>query len=159
MFLELDGVGNDLMREVQAPQVDHLAMFVWRISQDFDRLNVWRRRRFLHRFRRVPYGATVIDCREYLRRNYAPMPTIAVENVQTVAAWPSVIVHVLASEYHWTEDAILDLPFRRLFQYLNRIFEKRDPKYRQQSVAALRLRDEWLQKMNKRSGNAIPGSN
>jgi hypothetical protein len=159
MFLELDGVGNDFMRDVDAPRVEHLAMFIWRISQEFDRLNTWRRRRFLWRFRSIDYGPAVVDVREYLRRNYAPMPVVASSNTDTVAAWPSVVVHVFASEYHWPEDTILDLPFRRLWQYLNRIFEKRDPKYKQKSAIAMKLRDDWLQKMNSRAGSPIPGKN
>lgn len=157
MFLELDGVENDLMRDVKAPRVEHLAMFLWRVSQDFDRLNVRRRAQFLRRFRRIPYGPAVVGVREYLRKNYAPMPQITQTNQETVAVWPSVVVHLFASEYGWTEDVILDTPFRRLWQYLNRIFEKRDPAYRQKCAAAMQLRAEWLETVNARS--VTPGPN
>jgi hypothetical protein len=158
MFLELDGVENDLLREVEAPRVEHLGMFLWRISQAFDRFNFRRRRRFLRRFyRRVDYGPAVVQVRTYLKKNYAPMPNIRRGGEDTIAVWPSVVVHVFASEYHWTEDVILDLPFRRLWQYLNRIFEKRDSHYRQKCDAAMKLRAEWLAKVNARS--ATPAVN
>jgi hypothetical protein len=160
MFIELDGVENDLMRDVKGPRVEHLAMFLWRISQEFDRLNAGKRARFLCQFRRVEYGPAVLGVRDYLRRTYSAMPLIGGRG-ETVAVWPSVLVHLIAKEYGWTEDVILDTSFRRIWQYLNRIFESRDPKYRQACSESLRLRAEWLARVNERAAaaQATPGPN
>jgi hypothetical protein len=55
---------------------------------------------------------------------------------------------MFAKEYGWAEEVTLNLPFRRLWQYANRILEDGDPKFRETYPAAARIRNRWLQEQN-----------
>ena len=105
------------------------------------------------------YLETVREIHEYLRAAWSsePMPfsrgggkrkRVAPPSAGT---WISSIVDALASQYHWSEAEILNCPFRRLFQYVNRILERAIPEYAQACPEVLRLRDQWLAEVNRKN--------
>lgn len=71
---------------------------------------------------------------------------------ENYASWPAVLVDVLASEYGWTEEYILNLPFSRLFQYWHRINARNDKDYRQMPPEVVRKRIEFLNAENAKNG-------
>jgi hypothetical protein len=149
MLIELEGVGNGVALCDEAPSSADLAMFVWRISMEFNRRGGWRRALFLARFRRfVEYGPTVVACREYLHRAHAPRPSSNPVAKLPCSAWLSDWVHIFGIKYHWTVDQTMDTSFRILWQQMNRVREEADPKYRQVCNEALRLRVEYLKNLN-----------
>lgn len=57
------------------------------------------------------------------------------------------LVDMLAKEYGWTEEMIMNIPYKRLFQYLRVITKRNDPKaiFHNQSD---KVKTEMLQKLN-----------
>lgn len=164
MFLELDYAGNDCLLGVRDPNPIHVEQFLWRISERFDRSASdpkkpgSPRRAVIAALASHPYIETVDQIHAYVKTAWTsePMPFVVRTGKKRRAApksagtWVSSIVDAIASEYGWTEAEILDLPFRRLFQYVNRILERAIPEYSQPCPEVLRLRDELLKALNRK---------
>lgn len=163
MFLELDFAGNELLAGVRDPDPIHVEQFLWRISAGFSREGgdlsnrASPRRTVVAALACHPYIETVEQIHEYVKLSWAsePMPFNRSDGKKrrrrprSAGTWISAIVDAIASQYGWPEDVILDCPFRRLFQYLNRILERAIPEYSQPCPEVLRLKDLWLQEVNR----------
>lgn len=154
MFADLEG-GEcaflpPIKREVDETDV---GVLLWRCSPYYARGDEDLRRFFQGSLAVLPFEDTKNEIFEYLRRSLAGMPLWKGKLRATpgIGQWQARLVHMFAKEYGWTEDVILDLPFRRLWQYANRIVEEADPAYKEQAPAALRLRSEYLQSLNARA--------
>ncbi len=154
MFLDLEGAGNAFF----APKgteitVGDLAAFLWRCSPyySFGRPDSIATRRFFNaNLFVVPFHRAVDEIEEYIVRAWSGMPLWrkSPTSAANLAQWPSRLVHMFAKEYGWSEEYILNLPFRRLWQYANRILESHDPDYRELCNAAMRIRQKWLEAVN-----------
>lgn len=149
MFIELDAADSPFFRPDSSPAPEHVAMFLWRCSPEFSRYkwySTWKMNRFIKRVAHIPYGQAVVEITEYLERAYAPLPAVKrkVTATRSFASWPSHLVHAFASEYGWSEETILNLPLRRLYQYMNRIIESNDPDFKQMCPATAKLKHAWM---------------
>ncbi|MBS0328218.1 MAG: hypothetical protein JSR30_00065 [Proteobacteria bacterium] len=151
MFIELDGAGNAFFAKAgTAISPADVAIFLWRVSPFFTREDVALRRLHTANSGILPYDRAVDEITAYIRRSWAGMPLWKRKagGEGGMGQWPARLVHMFASEYGWTEEYILNLPFRRLWQYANRVLEEHDPKFREQSAEVMRLRQEWLIRAN-----------
>jgi hypothetical protein len=161
MFMDLEGGECAFVAKSDRPVDERdIGVFLWRCSPYYQRGNEDLRRLFQASLVPLPFEDVRDEIFEYLRRSLAGMPLWKgkLRASPGVGQWQSRIVHMFAKEYGWTEDYILDLPLRRLWQYANRIVEDADPAYKEQAPAALKLRAEFLTKINAQPP-ATPGLN
>lgn len=163
MYLDLEGAGNAFF----APKgteitVGDLAAFLWRCSPHYtfgkpDSATI--RTFFNGNLYVVPFNRAVDDVQAYIIGSWEGMPLwkSSPSSGRSIAHWPSRLVHMFAKEYGWSEEYILNLPFRRLWQYANRILESHDPDYREICNAAMRLQANFLKELNERKASG--GSN
>ncbi len=150
MFVELDGCGNAFFGD-ELPGVADVAAFLWRISPVYKRGDNEARLIFFGLINNLPYEQCAVELYQYLKRSWAGMPQgkSTARGQQSAGTWISRIVHILASKYGWSEEEILNKPFRRLWQYINRIIEEADEHYIERCPEAQRLRAEWLTEKNR----------
>lgn len=154
MFVELDGSGNRFLSGREEPRMEDVAAFLWRISPVYNRIDSAMRSDFIFALPIALYPSSdqevVSQIFEYMRRAWAGMPLFKgkTSKQQSISTWISHLVHMFAKEYGWTEEYILDLPFRRLWQYANRVLEEQNPKYREMCDEEQALRAAWLQEQN-----------
>lgn len=153
MLLDLDGAENGFVVGAKADEgitCGDIGVFLWRCSPYYERGNDDLRRFFQANLAPLEYETVVRDVSQYLRRSMAGMPLWKghAGGARGVTTWASRLVHMFAKEYGWSEAQVLDLPFRRLWQYANRILEGADPKYVERAPEALRLRAQWLHSRN-----------
>lgn len=155
MYIDLVAAGNAFFAPKGTPiTAADVAVFLWRCHPNYcfgtEQANTLRRF-FNGSLYLLDYSRAVDDINTYNAAAWAGMPMWKSRGVDVgVAQWPSRLVHLFAKEYGWTEEYILNLPFRRLWQYANRVLEENDPKFKETSPNSLRLRDEWLNEANKR---------
>jgi hypothetical protein len=151
MFIHLEGIESPFFRSTgkMIDEVD-ICLFLWRCSTCYVADDEALRRYFISNLAMLDYNDVQLEIFAYVKRAWAGMPQWpgAGRGGQGVAQWPSRLVDMLGSEYGWSEEYILNLPFRRLWQYANRILERKNPKYREQCAAALKLRGDWLAAQN-----------
>lgn len=151
MFIELSAAGNRFFTGEASVRVADVLQFLWRVSENFDRNDREKRAMFWQALSIVNASELRDGVIDYILRAWAQMPHGEAGRKQSAGAWPSYIVHCIAGAYGWPEDQILNTPFRRLFQYIHRILESRDPEYRQRCPEAMKLRADWLTARNARN--------
>lgn len=110
-----------------------------------------KRDKFIRRISRIDSGILLAGIREYLDAMLADLPGGSGQMAAQPTHWAAGVVHAIASAYGWTDECIMDLPVRRLWQYLRCIRRQSDPK----AVFANpsdRVRAQWLNERNKRNG-------
>ena len=170
-LLRLQAVGSPFLYKVDGTpppeQVGDVALFFWALSPNYERalrVRLWAecvsfeigkfafnfiRQRFVRRLRPLKLGPAARACRDYVSRAFEDAPGGSEGRVSaSYYGWPASYVGLLASEYGWTEDTILDLPLRRLFQHVRRLIQKHDP------GAILfnpsdKVRGEWLRQQSR----------
>lgn len=151
MQIELSAAGNLCVVGNEAPKYSDVLLFLWRCSEGFERNARAKRTTFFQACSILPYVKAVGEIDAYLRRSWSGQPVWSTGGAKSAGIWPSMIVHVMASNYGWTESEILNTPFRRLWQYMHRTFEDQIPGYRHRCTAAMAIRAEWLKQLNLRN--------
>ena len=151
MFLELDSADNGFFRPKPLEAGDVLT-FLWRVSPEFSRTDKEKRALFNATLGvTLEFDKAVEDIIAYVLRAWEGKPLYKKDDSGSMGSWPSRLVHVFASNYGWTEEYVLDMPYRRLWQYANRILEASDKEYIQRSPEAMKLRQDRLVKINERN--------
>jgi hypothetical protein len=150
MFVDLE-IGKNALFGHGPLTPQSVAVFLWRISFAYERGNQEKRTQFLSFVAYLPWEETVEECLAYVSRAWLATPDWpSGTGPKSAGVWPARLVHMFASEYGWGEDYILDLPFRRLWQYANRVLEAHSPKYVQKAPGVRKARADWLKKENAR---------
>lgn len=128
--------------------------FLWVISPDFSP-DPDSAERFVRKNRNIdpnPYPGLI---RKYLDEAFRYSPprreTKTASGKATPKEWVSSIVDLIASEYSWTEQAILDLPITRLFLYVKRIRVRNGSNETDFSSEADRLQSEFMRRANEKN--------
>ncbi len=146
MFLELELQENGFFQRRAITPVD-VAVFLWRISVAFKPDDANLRTAFHHAIAFMPLQETAEDILRYIARSWKAMPSWNSGKGRTSAGvWPARLVHMFGSEYGWSEEYVLDMPFRRLWQYSHRVMEENNPDYKQKNPLNQELRRQWLLK-------------
>lgn len=124
-MLILDGIGNPVMSG-QLPSQDQLAQFLWILSPEFtlSKLKAWN---FGRRIRKLDYLATAKACFKYVEETFQDSPGGSGINSTPYAGWCAHLVNSIAINYGWPEEKILNLPLKRLFQYLKCVRRYNNP--------------------------------
>jgi hypothetical protein len=157
MFIELDAVESKVLSPSQGIRPEDLGVFLWRISENYERGETVARKQFIMSlavmFDNQLFEELTEATFQYLERTWSNMPLFgdSGSSYDNASSWISHIVHSIAKNYGWTEDTILDTSFRRLWQYINRIKEDDNPKYKERCPEVMRMRAEWLNSQNTRN--------
>lgn len=165
-LLRLQAVGSPFLYTA-ATDVDpsDVAMFFWSLSPNYERAMMIRqscelvsmslgsfafdhiRQRFVRRLRKLKLDESSAACRQFVADAFEDAPGSSGVDGPTYYGWPAGYVGLLATEYGWTEDEILDLPLRRLWQHVRRLTLRHD------GSATLfnpsdKVRGAWLREQN-----------
>lgn len=174
MFIELAAAGNPYVGGGRTPSYPDLVQILWRCSENFERRQrepgkASRLSRFF-RFRagavrpfktkawntfiqivaRMDYVQSVIEVDKYVCDAWTGQPHWSTSHnaPQSAGVWPAMIVHTLASAYGWTDEKILNTPFRLIWQYMHRIMESSNPEYRHVCTESMEIRASYLRQSN-----------
>jgi hypothetical protein len=142
--LILESIGSPfLCGGVIAPA--DVAIFLWVISKTY-LIDVNGKERVIAQCRDLPFEVTCQAIHDYLDAALADSPAGG-KAQDSCVAWPAQFVDTFAREYGWSDETILQLPFKRANQYLRCIVQRYNPKaiFIDRSD---RVRGEWLQRQN-----------
>jgi hypothetical protein len=152
MYLELEGCGNAFVLHREPTPAD-AGVFLWRISEKYARMDNKTRDEFIAILSTMSFPEVCLEIHEYRRRAWSGIPqSMGNAESESVGSWVSFVVHKIAINYHWPEQEILNMPFRRLWQYMNRIKEHFNDRYKEQCPDSQRLKNDWLLAQNKKEG-------
>ncbi len=128
MFIQLCAVRSPFLVGGKVKPA-HVLQVLWRISTDYSQTNHETRKIFVIAISGLPFIATIRAIDRYLDRQLRDRPpTNAVKSSKKMdTSYAAMVIHILASEYGWGADAILDLPMPCIFQYIRRIDRSNDP--------------------------------
>lgn len=165
-LLRLQAVNSPFLYKVETYDFpEDVAVFLWALSPNYERalrVRQWCemfsftlgrvvfgriRLGFVRQLRKLKLGDAAKACRHYVTRAFEDSPGVSGVVGPNYYGWPAGYVGMLVTEYGWSEASILDMPLRRVFQYVRRIILKHD------SDAVMfnpsdRLRGEWLKQQN-----------
>ena len=132
-----------------------VALYLWICSTEYSEqpgfLRDWRRDRMARRSRKVNWSESVKAIQDHLRDAFMDAPGATGNDSPSYASWVATIVHILASEYGWTEEYILNKPLSALFQYLRCIQKSKDSDATFMNGISDKVRGEWLRQQNTRN--------
>jgi len=122
----LGNCGNRFITNEGAPQPEDVAQFLWIVSKDYS-LDAKARHKFVKGLGDLKYVQSVKDISEYLKSAFQDAPAGGAGGKQYTAdcAW---LVEIMAHSYGWDDEATMQKPVARLFQYLRLIQRRNDPK-------------------------------
>jgi len=154
-ILYLNLAGNPFITGEGQATTYHVAEFLWVVSQTFQPAHLKARKRFFRRIRKMEIPLAIEGIDDYLAAAFfdsdpgADTPQRSAPKVD----WISNCIHLFASNYGWSAERVLDLPYRQITQ-LNRCLRAQDPDtYKtlwnphSDAVSA-----EWLEKVNTMRG-------
>lgn len=98
----------------------HLVIFLWALSSEFQPGECSAKSNFIKRCRKLKYQEAVDAIRKYIEDTFQDSPPECKAGA-SYTSWVASIVDLLASEYGWNEEAIFQIPMKRIFQYVRRI--------------------------------------
>jgi hypothetical protein len=110
------------------PDAADVALFLWVVCFIFQPGNKRERDKFVRSCRKVRYSVAVPQIDEYISDAIYDAPGgNTVPFKPGPVSWLATFVDLIAREYHWPEEIILDMPLKRFFQYLRCIRRHYDP--------------------------------
>ena len=108
---------------------EHVAQILWRLSPQYG--DPAERKTFVASIADLPFKATVRAIQRYLDRMLADKPPSSSKSSgsRPDTSFAASVIHALAQTYSWGDEAILDLPMPRIFQYLRKIRRDADPEF------------------------------
>jgi hypothetical protein len=135
------------------PDVDDTIFFVWVVSEDFEYNNDVKRIALIEKLMTadIPPEGIAKECYEYLTESFYDSMNTNTEDDKIESSpqysWVASIVNMLASNYHWSEEAILNIPFKRINQYIKCLRQQNNPKGIMFNPSD-RCKSEWLANLN-----------
>jgi len=140
---------------------EHVAQVLWRISPEYDMRgsNPKAREEFVAKIAGMPFKSAIRAVDRYLERQLIDKPPVPVRRNDSKpdTNFAASVVHALSKAYGWNDEAILDLPMPRLFQYLRKIKRDVDPGLAcfnpLRDKFTKRITDKYLNKKALKNGN------
>lgn len=123
----LDGIDSPFVHG-ETPQPHDIPMFLWVMSRDFRPGASWRRGRFIRSVRRFDFPAVTARIMRYVEDTFLDSPPGELgDHGLPQISFAAGLVSRLAFSFHWTEAEILNIPLKRLNQYLKAVSMINDP--------------------------------
>jgi hypothetical protein len=128
-----------------------LALALWVISTAYVPGDIQKRDQFIESIADRNAVSALAELKVYFEDAFADAPGTSAEGASDIAptSWVADLVDMMALEYGWAENAVLDCPFVRLWQYFRRMALRADPK-RIMFSRAHKVRAKWLEERNAR---------
>lgn len=123
----LGNLDNAFITHTRAVEVGDVAQFLWVVSQDYS-LDEKARTKFVKKLREVKFLAAVKEINEYVESAFQDAPAGASATGTTYTANCASLVELMAHEYGWDDETIMQKPIARLFQYVRVIQKRYNPK-------------------------------
>lgn len=123
----LDLIESPFVCGGRIPSADDIVNFLWLLNPRFEKSALAKRWFYLWRCRKLDYKTSVEAICAFVRDAFQDSIADGKSSVQYYSTAAG-IIDILASEYGWTEAAILDLPVKRALQYVNAATQRRNPK-------------------------------
>lgn len=127
MYILLDFVQSPFISGDRRPDGCHVAEFLWVVSTEFKENDEVGKKAFIeNKCADLEYFKTVEEIETYLMEAFIDIPPTTREdgsqkpkNNRTVPfySWVCSYIDALASEYGWTDDKVIHMPFARILQY------------------------------------------
>ena len=149
-FLILDGIGSPFVSG-GTPTAEDVVKFLWILSPEFCRpTSIWnriRRWRFTVSCRNIDFFKAIGAIVRFIRETFHDSPGGTGPRSAPIASCVAGPVHVLANKYGWSEAEILNLPYKRIFQYFRLIQIQANPKVITFNSSD-HVRAKWLDEIN-----------
>lgn len=125
-LLRLDAVENAFAVGVEPSAVD-VAQFIWCVSPEYNPKARFKRWSTVRKLRRVKLEDACREIDEYLKLSFMDAPARTNQAASSYTSWIASLVHRMASSYGWSQQQVLDCPFRALWQYIAHIRRDENP--------------------------------
>lgn len=153
LWVALEGIGSPFAVG-GIPTPEEVARFLWCVSTDYVAGCKEARESFKWRIRNVSFALTRFSIQKYIRDAFQDAPPGSEDRRVPYAGSTSGLVDLLASEYGWDEQSILDLPLKRAFQYARRIQRRHDPKCILFNPSD-QVTADWLKTLNEKKPDGV----
>jgi hypothetical protein len=146
-FIRLDGIESPFVRG-GLPSPNDIVLFLWLQSKQFkpSAFALWR---FSRRCRNLNYVETVKAITAFIDDALMDAPGGSGKSGESFYSMAAGLVDWLASNYGWSEEAILDCPLKRLFQYVNASVKRKNPKAILFNPLSGKVRRDYLKALNR----------
>jgi hypothetical protein len=105
---------------------EHVAQILWRLSPQYGQIP---RHEFVASIADIPFNSATRAITRFLDRMLIDKPPSAAKSngSRPDTSFAASVIHQIGKEYGWSDEAILDLPMPRLFQYMRKIHRGYDP--------------------------------
>ena len=152
MFLLLDGISSPFVCG-GTPLPEDVAVALWIVSPRYRASDRKARNLFIRLSGKLDYITTRQAFYSYVSDSFIDSPGVSKSTRSATASWVASLVDILASEYSWTEERILSISLKRIFQYLKLIQLRHDPKATMFNKSD-ELRSKWLAEQNLKAKKA-----
>ncbi len=137
----------------RAPDLEDILVFMWIVSTDYC-LDQTARDAWLKSWMKNAADLKVVPAiKEYLDAAFYDSPAMGGGvHGKSYTASIAVVVDIIAVEYGWDDESILEKPLARIFQYLRRIERRKNPKAIQFNRSDKAISD-WAARMQSTGGN------
>ena len=126
-LLILDGLENPVTA-FRVPTAEQLAFFLWLLSEDYSESKI-KRFIFGRIVRKLPFEKAVLSSWKFVSDTFQDSPARSGGRSTPYAGWCAHLVDTIASQYGWPEEMVLQVPFKRLFQFTKVIRSRLDTEY------------------------------
>ena len=133
------------------PTLADVDAFLWAVSPEYNPKS--RVQRFFFECRLwMTYDAAIKGIQGYLDEAFLDGPSGGSAGYSP-SYWSGFasIVGALASEFHWSEQQIMDMPLKRVCQYLRIAQKRNNPKASFSNRISFKVREEWMDKSNSKN--------
>ncbi|MBM3758407.1 MAG: hypothetical protein FJW38_31095 [Acidobacteria bacterium] len=132
-----------------------VVQFLWVCSPHFKPGDNAARDALVKRAGLLPFDDTAKSILARISAAFADMPATREHNGTTESYWhwAASLVDVLASQYGWSEQSILDLPMSRAFQYLRIIRKRTEPDLPLFNPMSDKVKSDWLAEQNRKDAS------
>ena len=150
-YLMLDAISHPFLSGDELTE-EHIYTFCWVLSVDFTERNPQAYKNFKESLRMDNAEAFVIDVRLFFESqlNFSDSDS---ESTSQNSDWVGIVIDLLASEYGWSEDQILNLPVKRALTYSKHIAHRKSGASLNWQQNADRVKAEFIEEMSKLEGN------
>lgn len=123
----LGNLGNAFVSRAELPTAVDIAQFLWVVSTEYS-LDDKARDKFVKKLRKLKYGACLAEINAYLAQAFQDAPPAAGDSGKLYTSSCASLVELIAHEYKWDDETIMQKPIARLFQYVRLIKVRYNPK-------------------------------
>ena len=150
-YLMLDAISHPFISGGEIKEED-IYTFCWVLSVDFTERNPQAYKNFKKSLRMDNAEAFLIDVRIFFESELNFSDSDSKSNSPN-SDWVGLIIDLLASEYSWSEDQILNLPVKRALTYTKHISHRKSGTVLGWQQNADRVKAEFMEEMSKLEGD------